>query len=206
MPDASMKRYTNLESVLNHVWSEIEAASQTRGHPYRQPTFGTIHDGAPSLRTVVLRRADAGDRTLQFHSDRRSQKVSDIRNNSEVAWHGWNQEAKEQIRLHGTATIHLDDDVATSLWESQSPSSLVVYARPPAPGSELEEPEDGLRPAVKTEPITDADVAAGRQYFAAIQTVIHEMEWLHLHPDGHYRAHFTYQPERQAFEGSWVVP
>lgn len=201
-----MTRYTNLDAVLNHVWSEIEDAAETPGHPYRFLTFGTVHEQAPDLRTVVLRRADEGTRQLQFHTDRRSRKVEALRQNDRVAWHGWDADARQQIRLYGTGSVHLDDDVAMDLWERQPPTSLTDYVRPSAPGTLLDEPGDGLRPAVRSEPITEDDVAEGQQRFAAVRTVVDRIEWLHLHPDGHYRARFEYDRTREAFEGNWVVP
>jgi hypothetical protein len=202
----SMTRYTNLDAVLNHVWDQLETAAETPGHAYRSLTFGTVHEQAPDLRTVVLRRASEDDRQLQFHTDRRSEKVAALQQNDRIAWHGWDSDTRQQIRLYGAASVHLDDDVAMDLWESQSPGSLDVYVRPSAPGTPLDEPDDGLRPAVKSEPITADDVAEGRQHFAAIRTVIDRIVWLHLHPDGHYQAHFEYQPDEQSFEGTWVVP
>jgi pyridoxamine 5'-phosphate oxidase len=201
-----MTRYSNLDSVLNHVWEEIEAAAETHGHPYRHLTFGSVHEQSPDLRTVVLRRASETDRRLQFHSDRRSQKVRSIRANDRVAWLGWDADSREQIRLYGWASVHLDDEVARDLWEHQSPSSLAVYARPTAPGTAIDAPDDRLRPAVKSEPVTEDDVAQGRQYFAAIQTTIDLILWLHLHPDGHYRARFEDQGDEETFEKTWVVP
>lgn len=202
----SLSRYTNLDTVRNHVWDELETAAETPGHPYRNLTFGTVHEQAPDLRTVVLRRASEEDRQLKFHTDRRTRKVEAIRQNDRVAWHGWDADAREQIRLYGTASVHLDDEVAMDLWERQSPDSLAIYVRPSAPGSVLDEPGDGLRPAVKSEPITEDDVAEGQQYFAAVRTEIDRIEWLHLHPEGHYRARFKYQPTEESFDGNWVVP
>ncbi|MFB6272333.1 MAG: pyridoxamine 5'-phosphate oxidase family protein [Salinibacter sp.] len=201
-----MPRYTNLDAVLNHVWDELETAAETSEHPYRYLTFGTVHEQAPDLRTVVLRRAVEEDRCLQFHTDRRSRKVEALRQNDRVAWHGWDAETRQQIRLYGTGSVHLDDPVAMDLWESQAPASLAVYVRPPAPGTSLDEAGDGLRPAATSEPITEDDVAEGKQYFAAVRTVIHRIEWLHLHPDGHCRAQFEYNPAEEAFAGTWVVP
>lgn len=201
-----MTRFTNLDAVLNHVWTEIQTAAEDPGHVYRHLTFGTVHNEAPDLRTVVLRQVEEEQRCLQFHTDRRSGKVEALRENDRIVWHGWNADARQQIRLYGTASVHLDDDVAMDLWESQSPESLDVYVRPSAPGTPLDEPGDGLRPAVKSDPITEDDVAAGRQNFAAIRTVIDRIVWLHLHPDGHYRARFEYQQDQQSFDGTWVVP
>ncbi len=201
-----LPRYEDLDAVRELVWERLEAAAQEPGHPYRTLTFGTVQEEAPDLRTVVLRTVAPEDRRLQFHTDRRSGKVEALRANNRIAWHGWDPETRQQIRLYGTGTVHLDDEVAMALWESQSPASLTVYVRPPSPGTPLEVPEDGLRPVVKSESVTDDDVAEGRQHFAAVRTVIDEVEWLHLHPEGHYRARFKYQPEKETFEGSWVVP
>lgn len=201
-----MTRYSNLDSVLKHVWAELETAAESPGHPYRQPAFCTIHEQSPDLRTVVLRRASAADRLLQFHTDRRSRKVRAIRENDRIAWHGWDADAREQIRLYGRASVHMDDEVAMDLWEQQSPSSLAVYVRPTAPGTAIDAPDDRLRPAVKSKPVTEEDVAEGRQYFAAIQTTIDRIDWLHLHPDGHYRARFEYHKEDETFRQTWIVP
>jgi hypothetical protein len=202
----TMPRYTTLDAVLTHVWSEIEAAAETPGHPYRFLTFGTVYEAAPDLRTVVLRRADEATRQLQFHTDRRSRKVEALRQHNRVAWHGWDADARQQLRLSGTGSVHLDDDVAMDLWERESPKSLTGYVRPSAPGTPLDEPGDGLRPTVKSEPLTEDDVAERRQNFVAVRTVVDRIEWLHLHPDGHYRAWFEYDRVQEAFEGAWVVP
>lgn len=202
----SMTRFTNLDAVLDHVWDQLETAAESPSHTYRYLTFGTVHEQVPDLRTVVLRQVEEGERCLQFHTDRRSGKVEALQHNDRIAWHGWDPDTRQQIRLYGTASVHLDDDVAMDLWETQSPESLAVYVRPSAPGTPLDEPDDGLRPAVKSEPITEDDVAEGRQRFAAIRTVVDRIVWLHLHPDGHYRARFEYQSDKQSFEGTWVVP
>lgn len=201
-----MVRLNTLNAVLNHVWNEIQTAAEDPAHAYRHLTFGTVHEDAPDLRTVVLRQAEEEQRRLQFHTDRRSGKVKALQENDRIAWHGWDADTRQQIRLYGTASVHLDDEVAMELWETQTPETLALYVRPSASGTPLDEPDDGRRPAVKSEPITEDDVAAGRQNFAAIRTVINRIEWLHLHPDGHYRARFEYQPGREAFEGTWVVP
>jgi hypothetical protein len=201
-----MDRYTDLDTVLDRVWRRLDAAAAEPGHPYRTLTFGTAQADQPHLRTVILRRADRGERRLAFHTDRRAQKVADLRENDRIAWRGWDPEAREQVRLRGTGTVHLDDAVADAMWADQAPSSLAVYPRPPAPGTPLDAPDDGLLAAAKEEPITREDVADGRRYFAVIRTVIDEISWLHLHPEGHYRAHFHFDHDEQAFAGTWVVP
>jgi hypothetical protein len=110
------------------------------------------------------------------------------------------------MRLQGTATLHLDDEVADAMWAAQRPASLDLYVRDAAPGTAVEAPRDGRPEAFRTEAPTRADVEAGRPHFAVVRTVIHRIEWLHLHPEGHYRAQFAASSNADAFEGTWVVP
>jgi hypothetical protein len=119
---------------------------------------------------------------------------------------GTDPETRSQVRLHGTATVHTEDDVAERLWKAEEPRSLAVYVRSQAPGTPLDAPDDGLAEAVQARPVTQADVEPGRKYFSVVRTVVDEITWLHLHPEGHYRARFQFDPDTQAFEGSWVVP
>ena len=201
-----MKRYTDLGVVLNRVWQRLAQAADESGHPFHTLTFGTTHDRQPHLRTVVLRETDSEERLLAFHTNRHSQKVADLEAGSRIAWRGWDAEAREQVRLRGTATVHTDDAVAEAMWESQPPRSLAVYPHTEPPGTPLDAPDDGLRASVQAPPISREDVAEGRRHFAVVRTVIDESDWLHLHPEGHYRAQFQFRPDQQRFEGTWVVP
>jgi hypothetical protein len=203
-----MDRYTDLSALLDHIWSYVGAAAGDSSHPFRTPTFGTAGMDSPNMRTVVLRHADPDDRVLAFHTDRRTAKVAEIRANRRVAWHGWDASRSEQLRLHGRATVHTGDEVADALWEAGTPQELHLYMRPATPGTPLDNPGDGLADVVKSdfEDLTMEDVAPGRRYFAAVRTVIDEIHWLHLHPEGHYRARFRYDPSQDGFEGDWLVP
>lgn len=200
-----MKRFTDLDDVFERVWDRVEAGAKASGHPFRTPTFATASANEPAARTVVLRQAEREARRLAFHTDRRSAKVHDIRAHSRVAWHWWTPETHEQVRLQGTATVHEDDDVADAMWADQSPSSLVVHVREEASGTPVDAPRDGLQQSARTSPVTRDDVAAGREHFAVVRTVIDSVDWLHLHPEGHYRAQFRCPPG-EAVEGQWVIP
>lgn len=201
-----MTRFTSLDSIFDHVWAEITTAAEDPSHRFRTATFGTVQARGPGLRTVVLREADRDAQSLAFHSDRRAQKISDIRGHSGVAWHWWDSDTHEQLRLCGRATVHVDDAVADQMWGDQDPSSLVVHARHSPPGTPIDAPDDGLIDAVKEGTVTREDVAPGREHFAVVRTVIDRIDWLHLHPEGHYRAQFRCPPDTPQREQSWVVP
>ncbi len=201
-----MERFDDLSVLLDHVWTYVQAAGTDRQHPFRTPTFGTAGIDPPNLRTVVLRAVDPDERRLAFHSDRRSGKVGEIRAHDRIVWHGWDPGRSQQLRLHGTATVHTDDEVADAHWEAGTPQELKLYARPTTPGAKLDAPGDGLADSVKDGDLTRDDIAPGRQHFAAIRTVIDELYFLHLHPEGHYRARFRFDDGSQAWDGSWIVP
>jgi hypothetical protein len=201
-----MERYTNLDTVLDRVWRRLERAADDSGAAFRTPAFGTVQGNRPHLRTVVLRVAARAERRLAFHTDRRSQKVEDIRASARVAWHVWDADTSEQVRLCGTATVHTDDAVADALWADQDPRSLDVYVRPAPPGTPIDHPDEGIDPADAGEAVTRDDVASGRSHFAVVRTAIDDIDWLHLHPEGHYRARFEYDADAEAFDGTWIVP
>lgn len=200
-----MKRLTDLNDVLDRVWGQFEVAADDPGHPFRTLTFGTAKEDVPHLRTVVLRDADSDTRQLAFHSDRRAQKIADIDANERVSWLGWAPETSEQVRLHGTATVHTDDDVADAYWAAEDPASLAVYIRSDEPGTPLDAPGGGGQ-MVEEGDVSRADVEAGRAHFALVRTVIDKIDWLHLHADGHYRARFQFDNDTQAFDGTWIAP
>ncbi|MFP4228130.1 MAG: pyridoxamine 5'-phosphate oxidase family protein [Salinivenus sp.] len=200
-----MDRLRSLDTVFEHVWTSVQAGASDPGHAFRTANVGTCNGDRPALRTVVVRAADREARTLSFHTDRQSQKVEDIRRCSRVAWHWWDPESRQQVRLRGTARIHTEDGVADAMWERESPASLAVHARTAPSGTPLDAPEDALLDSVQEEPITRDDVAPGREHFAVVRTVVDIVDWLHLHPEGHYRAQFRCHPETTV-EGEWVVP
>ena len=199
-------RITDLDALLDHVWTYVTEAGTNSQHPFRTPAFGTAGIDPPNLRTVVLRHADADDRTLAFHTDRRAGKVGQIRAHDRVAWHGWDPESSQQLLLHGSATVHTSDRVADEMWEAASPRELQLYMRPKTPGTPLDAPSDALDARVKSDDLTREDVAPGRKYFAAVRTVIDEIIFLHLHPEGHYRARFRYDDGADEWDGDWIVP
>lgn len=200
-----MRRHTDLSTVLGRIWQRLADAADDPSHPYRRLVFGTVRGKAPRLRTIVLRRVYSDERQLIFHTDRRSQKAAEVRSNDSTALHGWDPTGREQVRLRGSSTIHEEDTVADDLWAAESPESLAVYPGATAPGTPVESPDvRGRTPGSPSQP--PAEESAGREHFAAVRTVIDEIDWLHLHPEAHDRAQFHFDPGRAAFEGQWVAP
>lgn len=201
-----MERWSDLDDVLDLVWTYVEHGASDSKHPFRTPTFVTAGQGEPNVRTVVLREVARAERRLAFHSDRRARKIADIQRNPRVAWHTWDPERSLQIRLSGRAHIHTQDRVAQAMWEEEPPESLDLYLKSTTPGTQSDQPTDGLPDAAKTETLTRDDVEPGRENFAVIRTVIDDIDALRLGRDIHQRAQFAWDSSLERFSGNWVIP
>lgn len=200
-----MKRYSDLNELVNHIWDVLEIGAQAPAHPYHTPTLGTVGTNGPSLRTVILRQVAPQERSLIFHSDSRARKIKEIQNNSRITWLFWSPDSNEQLRLMGEASLHFDDELANSVWQSSHPKSLKIYMKPIAPGTEIDDPQSGLPEGVESAKLSNHDeVEEGRKYFAVVRTRIDEIDFVHLHKDGNYRAHFKWG--QQGKTSSWIIP
>lgn len=188
------KRFDDLEKVLEHIWAYAEKGSRVRDNAMATPAFATA---GPGLRTVVLRSIDRDQRALAFHTDVRAKKVQEIESNPRVIWMGWDKNINQQFQFKGEATVHRDDEIADEMWESESGDELVFYYKKVEPASVLPEPESGMD-------IFEVEEEEARKNFGVVRTVVDEIIWQHLHPEGEYRARFVWKDGR--FQGEWIVP
>lgn len=201
-----MELWTDLDDLLNWIWTELETAASDRTHPLRTANVATAGFDEPKVRTVVLRGASRGGRHLAFHSDRRAEKVADLRANDRVAWHSWNPDTSVQLRLRGHATVHTDDAVADQMWAEESPGSLGLYLKPQTPGTPTDASTDGLPEHAKEGDLTQEDVAPGRVHFAVVRSVIDHIDAVHLNREEHQRARFEWLESEKRWEKSWLIP
>jgi hypothetical protein len=162
---------------------------------FHTPTLATRGlDGAPSLRTVVLRGFDPATRLLRIHTDRRSPKVAEIAADPRAAIHAYDAGAQVQIRLAGQARLHLDDATADAAWTASREMSRVTYATADAPGTPVAAP-----------PPAPDDPVAGRAHFAVIVFRTETLDWLLLAAAGHCRARFAWG-NAGTLSAGWVAP
>lgn len=197
-----MERFDDLDRLLDHIWDYMADGVESGprgGHPFATPTVGTR---GPDLRTITARHVERTARRLIFHSDARAAKIKEIRRDPAVAWHCWDAERQQHLVLQGQASVHTDDAVADHWWEHEPPPALRRYTRSAAPGTPIEHTAPGS--AGKAEEPPPADAEDGRTHFAVVRTVVERIDWLHTHPDGHYRAHFQWNGK--LFRSTWVTP
>lgn len=183
-----------LEEALAEAFRLLARGVADRRSPLHTPTLATIGlDGAPRLRTVVLRGFDAAARRCRIHTDRRSAKVAELLRDPRAALHGYDPGLAVQLRLEGRARVHADDAVADAAWATSRPASRACYAIGPAPGS-----------AVAAPPPAPEDAHSGRANFAVVELEFAGLEWLHLDSAGHRRAGFAWDGGAPA--ATWLVP
>ena len=166
------------------IWLRLVDAADASKPPLglKSLTLATVGiDGSPQARTIILRAADPVARTVAFHADRTSAKITELRRDPRATLVGWDADARLQLRLTTTIDVHLDDADADAFWASQPASALDVYrVRPPA-GSVVASADDVGR----------AD-APQRERFALLVARVASIEWLWLGKPAQRRGRFSF--------------
>lgn len=184
----------DLDATRHHVWHQLARAVHDRRSPLHTSMLATVGvDGAPRVRTVVLRGADAQSWRVVVHTDARSPKAEELLREPRVSLAFYDAGASAQIRIEGRATRYTGDDIAAAAWARLPDASRRNYRTTAAPGTPSPIPTDGL-------PERLFGLDDGIENFMLVEIEIDALEWLLLHPDGQRRARFTRET------GSWVVP
>jgi hypothetical protein len=84
----------DLTEVLAEAFRLLARCVADRRSAFRTPTIATVgRDGAPRIRTTVLRRFEPAARRLTRHTDRRAAKLTDIAHEPRVAVHVYDARA-----------------------------------------------------------------------------------------------------------------
>lgn len=186
--------YDDLAGSCAHGWAMLVRGVKDRKAAFHTPSLATIGtDGAPRIRTVVLRGCDSDARHLRFHTDIRSGKIAELQQNPKAAMHFYDHGAKLQLRLSVELQL-LDGAAYESAWAATRPMSRECYQVTTAPGSVLADPYDLTFDAEATRD--------GEDYFVPVRAQVERMEWLYLAAKGHRRALFDFVNDTQ----NWLVP
>lgn len=194
----------SLHEVLEHCWRLLAKAAASASSPMHTPVLATVEDGAPTQRTVVLRRFDPGERLLICHTDRRSPKVAQIAGNPGVGWLFYDPALKQQIRVRGQANARSDGPLAEAQWSASQLGSRRCYLADPGPGARLPVPVSTLPEALRDRRPTESESLPGRKNFVVISTTVERLDWLWLGARGHRRASFSWSGG--AMEAHWTAP
>ncbi len=205
-----------MNDLIDRIWHLLEHGANPgrERSPFTMLQAATLGpDGAPKVRTVVLRGVDRARRTLMFHSDARAAKVAELARDGRIALVGCDLANGLQIRLEGTATPRASEAERLAIWQASRPRTLILYRAPLPPGTPIAAPADAHPPAspeAHDEPAVDP--LDGFAHFAVIDVRVDAIDWLDLAGDGHRRARFAHDAQAPApdaphgWRGGWVAP
>ena len=179
----------DLPAIDAYLWQLLRQSEKSYKAPFHSGTVATVHEQLPHLRTVILRKVDVATRKLFFHTDIRSPKVEQLKNQPGISWLFYDADLRVQLRMQATATIHYANDVANDAWEHARLSSRLTYTTSSAAGAVLPSPEliDLNRKEVEPELIKIA-----WKNFWVVETSVQKMDWMFLNKDGNRRVLFDY--------------
>lgn len=196
----------SLDTVLTSCWTKLCRGVADRRHPFHLPTLATVGaDDLPQARTVVLRWCDEDERTLGFHTDRRSPKVAQLIRRPSCAWLFYDPGDRVQLRVTCSASVHTDDAVADAAWARTHIMSRRCYLAPNPPSQPSDALSSNLPDWASDGALTSENTAPARDYFAVVRTAVIEIDWLLLHHAGHRRARFRFGPGAE-IEATWMHP
>ncbi|HAT08254.1 MAG TPA: pyridoxamine 5'-phosphate oxidase [Rhodobiaceae bacterium] len=186
--------YDDLNASSAYGWSMLERGVKDRKCAFHTPSIATISaTGSPTIRTVVLRGCATEDKTLRFHTDTRSGKIAELKDNPFAAMHFYDAGAKIQLRLAVRLEM-LSGGAFDAAWEATRPMSRECYQVMQSPGSIIENPRH-----VRFDASASQD---GEAHFVPVAAHVLRMEWLYLAARGHRRALFDFENDTQ----NWLVP
>lgn len=195
-----------LAGVFDGLWGELVRGSVDRRHGFHVPVIATAGlDGAPSARSVVLRRVLPERCEICCHTDARSAKVSEIAREPRVAWTFYDAGRKLQVRVQAVASVEREGARADEAWARSPLSSRRCYLAPIAPGAACAEASPNLPEALRARVPTAEESQGGRANFALLVTQAVAIDWLFLASEGHQRARFS-ADAGGLWHGTWVEP
>ena len=190
--------YNSLELTLLKAENLISDGVNNSKSLFHTPVLSTFINNTISTRTVVLREFNAKKRILRFHTDSRSGKIEELKENSISSIHGYDPDLKVQIRLKGKTSIHVDNEISKKAWTQSREMSKMCYSIKDSPGKKISSPEPF--DLVKEE----INIELGYENFAVLLFCYDSLEFLFLKGAGHRRSLFNWSSNQ--LKSSWLIP
>jgi pyridoxine/pyridoxamine 5'-phosphate oxidase len=175
---------------LEEAIRELVNGHSKKRHPFRYFVLATNENGKPRQRTVVLRKI-VSDSNLVIYTDKRTQKIKDIQDNSEFSALFYDSKKLLQIRIEGKAELITDKEQIASYWHTVQEASRKDYTTSIAPGSIIKNPD-----AVSYQ--------EKENHFCPVKLVPNTIEYLRLKRPNHLRILFSRIDTE--WSGEFLVP
>ena len=198
--------YNDIDKTLSEIKSMLSRGVNDRKSNFHYTTLCTVDNNSrPQARTVIFRNFNIEKFYLYIHSDLRSKKITEIKNNSHVSLVFYDDKKKIQLRIRGIAKI---EPSKKDSWNKLSNWSRRCYLSEESPGIEKQEPTSGFSEKYHFNAPSTEESEKGLQNFSVIQIMAKEIEWLFLASQGHRRILFDIKRDLEniKIEGKWLVP
>jgi pyridoxamine 5'-phosphate oxidase len=198
--------YNDLSLTLAEIQRLIEDGVKNRKDAAHHPVVASIDgDGNPSQRVMILRECNWAAASLRFHTDLRSDKISQINAQSAASVLIYDTEAKLQMRLSGKLSLGSKDEADTA-WKASTEFARRCYMTQSAPGSAANAPVSGLPDWIEGKQPNEEQLQDARANFAIVNFVFDKIDWLYLANNGHRRVKFVRGGDSNDWQGCWLIP
>ena len=195
----------NTHKIFEDIKSNLTRGVKDRKHAFHNPVFCNVdQDGGVDSRVVVLRKFDPINMILNFHTDYRSPKVSNLKQNNKSMLVFYDHKLKIQMRIKTTSIINYQKEIAKEMWDKTKLLSRKCYLTSKDPSSLTTLPEDGIPEHLIGKEPEFEESEKGYKNFTVIENKINEIDWLYLKISGHRRLNLLFQNNKPQFQ--WLIP
>tara|TARA_B100001996_G_scaffold275868_1_gene216561 strand:- start:628 stop:1221 length:594 start_codon:yes stop_codon:yes gene_type:complete len=195
------KKFTE---IYNFIDSEMNSAISDYKNPFHLFVIGNSSKNAPHMRTVVLRYFSTSKQILEFHSDIRSPKISQLETNPNFSALFYNPDKKVQLRFSGTVQILHKDASTKKRWRGISNSSRRCYLGPYNPSSAIKENHPNIPDEFRFGDPKLEQTEEGFKNFVIVRCQFSSIDYLSLKYSGHSRCRFDFQGKNVSV--CWLAP
>ncbi len=205
--EAALGQSDSLQRIESSVWQCLCATTASHRHAWHHGVLNTVALSAGMLeavnsRTVILRAANPNAKTVECHTDARSQKVADLNHCAVASWTFYDHQSKIQVRLNGNATV-INDQFADEAWNRTSLCSRASYLSISPPGQSV----DSIKPPLTDDRrVSQEESERGRQHFRVVHLQVKGFDRLYLRRTGHLRMNADYCRVSGETTLRWLVP
>ena len=195
----------NTHEIFEDIKSNLTRGVKDRKHAFHNPVFCNVdQDGRVDSRVVVLRNFDPINMILNFHTDYRSPKVSNLKENNKSMFVFYDHKLKIQMRIKTTSIINYQNEIAKEMWDKTKLLSRKCYLTSKDPSSLTSLPEDGIPEHLIGKEPEFEESKKGYKNFTVIENKINKIDWLYLEISGHRRLNLLFQNNKPQFQ--WLIP
>ena len=201
----SISSKENTNEIFQDIKRNLARGVKDRKHTFHTPVFCNINDnGVIESRVVVLRKFDPINLVLNFHTDYRSPKVTNLKKNNNSLFVFYDHKLKIQMRIKTTSDLNNQNKVSKEMWSKTRPLSRKCYLTTKDPGSFTTIPSDGIPEHLTGKEPNLKESEEGFKNFTVVKNKVNEIDWLYLKISGHRRLKIIFKNEKPNYQ--WIIP